>query len=243
MVQFYLLFRFYYTLFLIILKINPIDKGNKGYCFSKSFLIGGIDMAFKHAIVLTGGIATGKSTVAKFFLEAGFIIIDADTVAHCMLDIHQEEIANLFGSEYIRDAKVDRKRLGSLIFSEPKEKLRLEKFLHPLIFAEIERLAIEQDKIKEPYLIDIPLFFESKERYPIEKSIVVYASKVHQLERLMKRDCSNNKEAQQRIDSQRSIEEKRDLSTYLIDNSKDLKNLQQECVRVKQQLLLDTLKE
>ena len=160
-----------------------------------------------------------------------------------MLDRHHKDIADLFGLEYIIDAKVDRKALGGLIFSEPKEKLRLEKLLHPLIFSEIERLAMEQDKIKEPYLIDIPLFFESKGRYPIERSIVVYTNKEKQLERLMKRDGSSNIEAQQRIDSQLSIEEKRGLSTYLIDNSKDLKNLQQECVRVKKQLLIDTLKE
>jgi dephospho-CoA kinase len=201
------------------------------------------DMAFEHAIVLTGGIATGKSTVVQFFLEAEFHVIDADTIAHLMLDRHHKDIADLFGLEYIIDAKVDRKALGGLIFSEPKEKLRLEKLLHPLIFSEIERLAMEQDKIKEPYLIDIPLFFESKGRYPIERSIVVYTNKEKQLERLMKRDGSSNIEAQQRIDSQLSIEEKRGLSTYLIDNSKDLKNLQQECVRVKKQLLIDTLKE
>ena len=200
-------------------------------------------MIFEYAIVLTGGIATGKSTVVQFFLEEGFHVIDADKIAHSMLDKHQKDIANLFGWEYIVEGKVDRKALGGLIFSKPKEKLRLEKLLHPLIFSEIERLAIEEDRLKKPYIIDIPLFFESKGRYPIKKSIVVYAPKERQLERLMKRDGSNNKEAQQRIDSQLSIEEKRDLATYLIDNSKDLKNLQQECVRVKNQLLIDTFKE
>jgi dephospho-CoA kinase len=200
-------------------------------------------MAFEYAIVLTGGIATGKSTVVQFFLEEGFAIIDADKIAHLMLDLYYHKIAELFGSKYVEDAKVNRKLLGGLIFSDPKEKLRLEKLLHPLIFSEIERQAIELDKLKELYIIDIPLFFESKGRYPIEKSIVVYAPKEKQLERLMKRDGSSNIEAQQRIDSQLSIEEKKDLSTYIIDNSKDLKNLQQECARVKRQLLIDTLKE
>ena len=193
-------------------------------------------MVFKHAIVLTGGIATGKSTVVQFFVEEGFRIIDADKVAHLMLDLHHDKIAELFGTKYVIDAKVNRKALGGLIFSEPKEKLRLEKLLHPLIFSEIERQALELDRLKELYIVDIPLFFESKGRYPIEKSIVVYAPKEKQLERLMKRDGSSNIEAQQRIDSQLPIEEKKDLSTYLIDNSKDLKNLQQECVRVKKQL-------
>ena len=200
-------------------------------------------MAFEHAIVLTGGIATGKSTVVNFFVEEGFYIIDADKIAHLMLDKHQQNIADLFGSQYILDGKVDRKALGGLIFSNLKEKLRLEKLLHPLIFSEIEQLAKEQDKLKKPYIIDIPLFFESKGRYPIKKSIVVYTPKEIQLERLMKRDGSTNKEAQQRIDSQLAIAKKKTLSTYCVDNSKDLKNLQQEYVRVKKQILIDTFKE
>ncbi len=195
-------------------------------------------MAFDYAVVLTGGIATGKSTVAKLFLEDGFSLIDADRVAHYVLDLNHNKIAELFGFNYVVDSKVDRKALGGLIFSNPKEKLRLEKLLHPLIFEEIERKAILFDKFKKSYIVDIPLFFESMGRYPIENSIVVYAPKELQLERLMLRDGLNNIEAQQRIDSQLSIEKKRDLGTYIIDNSKNLKNLQQEYVRVKKQILI-----
>ena len=163
-------------------------------------------MAFKYAIVLTGGIATGKSTVANFFLSEGFKIIDADKVAHLMLDLHQNKIADLFGSEYVVDGKVNRKALGRLIFSDKSEKLRLEQLLHPLIFRAIERQAVEYDKLKEPYIVDIPLFFESKGRYPINQSIVVYTPTQTQLKRLIERDGSTNIEAQQRIDSQISIE-------------------------------------
>jgi dephospho-CoA kinase len=194
-------------------------------------------MAFKYAIVLTGGIATGKSTVANYFLSEGFNLIDADKVAHLMLDLHQDKISELFGAEYITDGKVNRKLLGGLIFSDKEAKLRLEQLLHPLIFEAIEREAIEYDKLKEPYIVDIPLFFESKGRYPIKESIVVYTPPQLQLKRLMERDGSTNTEAQQRIDSQISIDKKRDLSTYLIDNSKDLKYLQEECVRVKNSIL------
>jgi len=199
-------------------------------------------MAFKYAVVLTGGIATGKSTVAKFFLSEGFNIIDADKIAHSILDLHQDKIAELFGVHCIVDGKVARKELGKLIFSNPSEKLRLEKLLHPLIFDEIERQSNKLDTLKERYIIDIPLFFESKGRYPIEHSIVVYTEKNIQLQRLMLRDGSTKIEAQQRIDSQLPIEEKRDLATYIIDNSKDLKNLYKECVRVKEELLFNISK-
>lgn len=193
-------------------------------------------MAFDYAVVLTGGIATGKSTVAKLFSSDGFVVIDADKIAHQMLEFHKEKIAQLFGSEYIREGVVDRKALGSLIFSNPKEKLRLEGLLHPLIFEEIERLSLVQDQFKKPYLVDIPLFFESK-RYPIEKSIVVYTPYEKQLERLVERDRSSTEEAKQRIGSQLSIEKKKQLSTYLINNSQDLKHLQEEYDRVKKEIL------
>jgi len=200
-------------------------------------------MAFKYAVVLTGGIATGKSTVANYFLSEGFNIIDADKIAHLMLKLHQDKIEKLFGSEYILDGKVNRKALGGLIFSQPNEKLRLEKLLHPLIFREIERQSIELDRLEKAYIIDIPLFFESKGRYPIKNSILVYTPTEIQLKRLLERDKSTNKEAQQRIDSQISIEKKRNLSTYLIDNSKDLKYLQEECVRVKNSILNNSFQE
>ena len=199
-------------------------------------------MAFKYAVVLTGGIATGKSTVAKFFSSEGFNIIDADKIAHLMLDLHQDKIAELFGQHCVVDGKVARKELGKLIFANPSEKLRLEKLLHPLIFDEIERQSIELDTLKKRYIIDIPLFFESKGRYPIKRSIVVYTEPNIQLQRLMLRDGSTKIEAQQRIDSQFPIEEKRDLATYIIDNSKDLKNLHQECIRVKEELLFNIYK-
>ena len=194
-------------------------------------------MIFKNAIVLTGGIATGKSSVASLFMEDGFALIDADKVAHEMLDLHQEKIADLFGIEYIEEGSINRKKLGTLIFSNKEEKKRLEGLLHPLIYQEIEAEALELDKKNLPYIIDIPLFFESKGRYPIEKSIVVYTAKEKQLKRLMFRDKSSKKEAQARIDSQLNIEEKKQYATYIIDNSKDMKHLQHEYARVREQIL------
>ena len=193
-------------------------------------------MAFKYAVVLTGGIATGKSTVAKIFQDYGFEIIDADKIAHNMLDLQHEEIAKLFGSEYVENKKVLRKKLGSLIFGDNKEKSRLEALLHPLIFSEIENQSLLLDEKKEAYLVDIPLFFETN-RYPIEKSIVVYVPKELQLERLMQRDNSLKEEAKERISSQVDIEEKKHKATYLIDNQGDMKALQLLCDRVKESII------
>ena len=195
-------------------------------------------MAFNYAVALTGSIATGKSTVAKFFSLFGFTIIDADSISHVVLDEQYEEIEKMFGRGLSQNGKVDRKALGIIVFADKRKRKKLEALLHPLIFDEIKKCAIEEDTFEKPYFVDIPLFFES-DRYPIEKSLVVYASKEEQLKRLMERDGYNEKEALLRVKTQLDIEEKRKRATYVIDNSGDLNQLKHECKRVKEQILGD----
>jgi len=191
----------------------------------------------KNAIVLTGGIASGKSTVSALMQLFGFRVIDADKIAHQILEESQAQIAEAFGAEYISAGKVDRKKLGSLVFAKKEERLKLESIVHPKIRAEILAQAKEQEKFNKPYLIDIPLFFERKDAYDIEKVLVVYTPKEIQLERLIKREGLSKEEAQQRIDAQLSINSKREMATFVIDNSKDLVHLQNECQRVKEEIL------
>jgi len=193
-------------------------------------------MAYEYAVALTGGIATGKSSATVLLSLYGFRFIDADKIAHSMLDLHHEKIAELFGDSFVVDGKVDRGALGQLVFADSSKRKALENLLHPLIYNEIERLSEEQDKFKKPYIIDIPLFFEG-DRYPISKSITTYTPKNKQLERLMKRDGYGEIEALRRIESQLDIEEKRKRATFVIDNSGDLKQLQKECERVKEAIL------
>lgn len=116
-------------------------------------------MAFKYAIALTGSIATGKSTVASLLALNGMRVIDADTISHEILDVSVAWVKETFGSEYIKFSKVNRAKLGELIFSNNEAKKTLENFLHPKIRAEIEKRSEKQDRLKFPYLIDIPLFF------------------------------------------------------------------------------------
>jgi len=187
---------------------------------------------------LTGSIATGKSTVAKFFTLFGFTVIDADRIAHEILEKQQESIGQLFGKNLIVEDKVDRKALGRIIFSDKQKRKKLEALLHPLIFDEIKRLSIEEEKLQKPYFVDIPLFFEN-ERYPIEKSLVVYTPKYIQLKRLVLRDGYNEEEALQRIETQIDVEEKRKRATYIIDNTDDLMALKHECMRVKEKIEKD----
>ena len=182
---------------------------------------------FKYAIALTGGIATGKSTVCNILKLYGFSIIDADKIAHKVLEEQKKTISKIFGKEYIKDNKVDRKKLAKLIFSDKDAKKSLEKLLHPLIKERIIEESLKLEKYKVPYIIDIPLFFETK-NYPIKRVMVVYAPKEIQLKRLMKREGLDEVEAKKRISSQIDIEEKKKLANFVIDNSKDLKHLQKE---------------
>lgn len=192
--------------------------------------------SFSHAIALSGGIATGKSTTSSLFMLHGFLTIDADSIAHKLLDLHSSTIALMFGDQYVHNGKVLRKELGKIIFNNEDQKLKLESFIHPLIKDEIINQAHLFEKNKKPYLIDIPLFFE-KGNYDIQKSIVVYTPKEVQIQRLINRDKCSTQEALKKISNQMDIEKKKELATYVIDNSKDLKNLQNEVERVKSLVL------
>ncbi|QOG12138.1 dephospho-CoA kinase [Arcobacter sp. FWKO B] len=187
---------------------------------------------FKYAIALTGGIGTGKSTVSKFFMLYGFLIIDADELSREILSQNIDFVKVTFGEEYInQDGTIDRKKLGSLIFSNDEERKKLENFLHPLIKKAIIKKAEIFEKAQKPYLIDIPLFFETK-NYDIKKSIVVYATPELQLQRIIQRDGLSDIEAKKRIKSQMNIDDKKALATFVIDNTQDLKHLQKEVERV-----------
>ncbi len=184
-------------------------------------------MNFTYAIALTGGIATGKTTVGKILKKQGFGYVDLDIIAHELLDVHEEKIALMFGDEFVKNGKVDRKSLGKLIFSDKKAKEELEGFLHPLIKQSVIEKAQDLEKLKKPYFVDIPLFFETKS-YDIKNVVLVYAPKKLQLKRLMKRSNLSESEAKNMIKSQMDIEEKLKLASFVLDNSLYLQNLEMQ---------------
>ena len=184
-------------------------------------------MPFRYAIALTGGIATGKSTVASLLSLNGMRVIDADKIAHSLLDDSKEWVKSTFGKEFVTSKGVDRAALGKLIFMDAQKKRTLESYLHPKIKEEIEKQSEKQDRFEFPYLIDIPLFFENG-NYPIEKSVVVYTPPKLQLERFIKRNGYTQEESLRRIASQLPIDKKAERATWVIDNSADLKHLQRE---------------
>ena len=184
---------------------------------------------FKNAIVITGVIGSGKSTVVNLLRVYGFSIIDADEIAHRALDESIDEIKSEFGSEFIKDNKVDRKSLGSLVFSDSKAKKKLENILHPLIKEQIFAEASKLESSNYPYFIDLPLYFEKSPVYDEFQSVcVVYAPEQICLKRIIERNNLDFNEARLRLESQISIEKKREIATYIIDNSSDLKHLNLE---------------
>lgn len=189
-------------------------------------------MNLNFAIALSGGIASGKSTIGSLLSLKGFKIIDLDKITHNLLSLHVNKIKNLFGDEYVNGSHVNRDKLAKLIFNDPKQKQKLEDFLHPLIRKECESEALKLEKFKVPYFIDIPLFFEKQEFYPLKYSVLIYAPKQTQIQRLMNRQNLNEKEAIIRINNQMDIENKKNLASFVVDNSQDLGHLQDEVERL-----------
>lgn len=173
---------------------------------------------------LTGGIACGKSTVANMFMELGCVVIDADKAAREVVEPGQkglEGVIQRFGKSILNEhGRLDRKALGQIVFSDEQARTDLNAILHPLIR---QRMAEKKEEawIRNPpfILMDIPLLFESKQEYTVDSVIVVYVSPYLQLMRLMERDQLTIQEAQQRIESQMPIEEKKQRADFLIDNS------------------------
>lgn len=176
--------------------------------------------------ILTGGISTGKSTVSNILKLEGFNVIDADNVAHNILDTNASLVTKYFGEEILTNGKINRAILGKIVFDNKDKKELLESILHPLIYDDIMQKCEVLESKQKPYFMDIPLYFESKYEYRARYIICVYASKDLQLQRLMKRNNLSKQDALKRIESQIDIDIKKQKSDFVIENTGDLKTLQ-----------------
>ncbi|BAM47074.1 dephospho-CoA kinase [Amphibacillus xylanus] len=173
---------------------------------------------------LTGSIATGKSTVAQLFIRENIPIIDADQISHQVIEPNQrayQQVLRAFGDDILSsDQKINRKKLAELIFNDKAKRDLLNQIVHPII---IDQLIEERDRlISEGHalvVLDIPLLYELNLTNLVDKVIVVYTTRMTQLDRLMNRDQLTKLEAEQRINSQISIEEKKQKADYVIDNN------------------------
>ena len=175
-------------------------------------------------IGLTGGIATGKSFVAKFFAEQGVPVIDADELAREAVlpdSPAVKQIALLFGHALVsQEGILDRKQLGTLIFSDPEKRRQLEEILHPLIrsLAE-ERIGLAAAAGHQRLIYMAPLLIEAGVTERVDTIWVVTVSPGVQMERLMRRDDISREQAQSMINSQMPLAEKERYGSVVIDNS------------------------
>jgi dephospho-CoA kinase len=194
---------------------------------------------------LTGGIATGKSTVSGMFAHLGARLMDADLLAREVVLPGQapyQAIVREFGPDVLQeDGHLDRKRLGAIVFADPERRKRLEAITHPAIRTRQARLlaAYEEEEFEGIVLWDAALLFEWGSAAGMDRTVVVYADEATQLRRLMARGGSTEEEARARIRSQMPVAEKARLASHVIDNSGSRAETERQVGEVYRNLLED----
>ena len=174
---------------------------------------------------LTGGIATGKSSVSAIFRHAGANIIDADQIARNVvkkgLPAWQKIVAHFGPRVLMADGQINRASLAEVVFNDPIQKRYLNAIVHPHVRRKTEELMqkLEDKGVNGVVVLDVPLLYEVGMDRDLDKIIVVYVPEIIQLERLMERDRLSEQSARVRIQSQMSIEEKKQRADIVIDNS------------------------
>jgi dephospho-CoA kinase len=174
---------------------------------------------------VTGGIASGKTTVARMLEKLGSPIIDFDLLSRVVVEPGKpawQEIVSFFGEQVLLpDKTLDRKRLSEIVFRDPEKRKKLEGFTHPRIYQEFVRL-VKEHTARDPKVIIqivIPLLIEANLQSLFHKLLLVYIPPEKQIQRLMERDQISREMAQSILAAQLSIDEKRAYADYIIDNS------------------------
>ena len=194
---------------------------------------------------LTGGIATGKSTVSQMFAELGSVVIDADALAREVVEPGQPAHAAVvaeFGPGVLQaDGGLDRKKLGAIVFADPDRRKRLEALTHPAVRARLaERLGrLADEGFRGLVIFDAPVMIESGNYKNMDRLVVVATDEATQEARLRARDAVDPGDAQQKITSQMPVSDKAKLADYVIDNAGDLAATRAQVTRVHQALLAD----
>lgn len=191
---------------------------------------------------LTGGIASGKSTVLNLFRQNKFIVYDADYVAREVVKlgtIGLAQITEQFGSGVLlADGTLNRKKLSSIVFSDQTQLEKLNQITRPLIKKEILQTVSDVKKSTQPdiSIFEIPLLFEGNYQNYFDGVISLYVQPQIQLHRLMQRNGISKKVALEQINSQMSMDEKKRRADFVIDNSGDMNHLQNEFDKLVSQL-------
>lgn len=179
---------------------------------------------------LTGGIASGKSSVAAILRRLGAAVIDADDLSRQVVQPGQEgwkEIVDAFGAEVLQpDQTIDRQKLRKIIFNDPAARKNLEASIHPRVRALAEQRIQEYAAAGYEIIVyEVPLLFEVRLHETLRPVILVACDPKAQTERIMRRDRVSRADAQKTIGAQMSLEEKRKLADYVIENNGSLEEL------------------
>ena len=182
-------------------------------------------------IGLTGGVGSGKSTVARMLRELGATVIDADAIVHELQAPGMPmvaELAEAFGPGILTaDGSLDRKALGAIAFADEEARARLNQIVHPQVGAEFARRLADAIAAKvELVVLDIPLLFEGRESgrgsaaaRNVQTTVVVWVPEAVQIDRQIARDGCSREDALQRVRAQLPLDRKRELADHVIDNS------------------------
>ncbi|XP_064472956.1 dephospho-CoA kinase domain-containing protein-like [Ornithodoros turicata] len=187
---------------------------------------------------LTGGIATGKSTVASMLRGLHVEVIDADQVARQVVEPGTrawKKIRHEFGDEVILDnGQIDRSLLGRIIFADPEKRRRLNSITHPEIYRSIGwKCLYLMFRAHQFVVIDLPLLYETKGMLPyINKVIVVSCSSKQQLDRLIARNGYTEEEAKSRIEAQLPLSDKCAMADFVVDNTQDEQHARRQVVEI-----------
>lgn len=185
-------------------------------------------------IGLTGGIASGKSTVSSILKSLGAVIIDADVVSREIMIRGTETyniLVSVFGKEILRkDGEIDRRKLGNLVFADKEKLNKLNEITHPEIIKKIKDIIEEERKKgkEKAIVLDAALLIEMKLFNMVDEVWLVVVDKKTQIRRLMKRDNLSYKDALNRIRSQMSIEDKMKYADFIINNCKDFNAIKRQ---------------
>lgn len=190
---------------------------------------------------LTGGIATGKSTVSQMFKTVGVPVIETDSIARDMLakgtEGYEEVVTHFSKSILLTNNEINRKKLGMIVFGNHQKRSKLNEIVHPRVKS-IVKTEIQKHKELGTKLIilDVPLLYETDFIDLVDKTIVVYTPFKKQKERLMERERIDKFYAEMKISSQMPLNRKVDLADFVIDNSKSILNTRKEFNQILKEL-------
>lgn len=185
-------------------------------------------------IGLTGGMGSGKSTVAEIFRQLGGHVIDADEICRELVEPNQpawKEIVQEFGEGILQpDRSLNRAKMADIVFADPKKKDALETILHPRVFA-AEQAKYEEICAKEPdalVFLDAALLIESGNYRKVDKVLVVDCDRETRIQRILAKGIWNREDIERRMDNQMPLEEKLKHADFVVRNDSDLAHLKEQ---------------